>query len=198
MNDGTHRWLATDVLMTHQRRDSSSCLCGWSDLGKSHPEHVAAALEQAGALRTDDRAPVTSEGVPVRFARGVSDNSWLHKDEFAWFLEGYQYARNQTLAISALSKVSPEEMFYAVVAIMRGAGLGDPEDEPGSSSRATVGSATDVITVEYLIEIHPAAAGIEGDWRDDPRFDRLLDFAGELFGGWGVLGAHGRRRGSDG
>ena len=48
--------------------------------------------------------------------------------------------------------------------------------------------------VEYTIEVHPGAAGIEGDWRDDPRFGRLLDYAGELFG-WGVLGAYGRRTG---
>ena len=53
-------------------------------------------------------------------------------------------------------------------------------------------------TVEYTIEIHPGAAGIDGDWRDDPRFDLLLDYASGLFGGWGVVGAHGRRRGSDG
>ena len=47
-------------------------------------------------------------------------------------------------------------------------------------------------TVEWTIEIHPAAAGIDGDWRDDPRFDLLLDYAEGLFGGWGVVGAHGK------
>lgn len=35
---------AVDVLVAHQRRDIGGCLCGWSDLGKSHPEHVIAML----------------------------------------------------------------------------------------------------------------------------------------------------------
>ncbi len=52
MNDGTYRQLAAAVLVAHQRRDIGSCLCGWSELGKSHAEHVAAVLEAAGALRT--------------------------------------------------------------------------------------------------------------------------------------------------
>lgn len=51
MNDGTYRNLATWVLVAHQRRDSGSCMCGWGELGKSHAEHVASALEAAGALR---------------------------------------------------------------------------------------------------------------------------------------------------
>jgi hypothetical protein len=37
-----------DVLMAHQRQNSSSCLCGWSELGKSHPAHQAAMLAAAG------------------------------------------------------------------------------------------------------------------------------------------------------
>lgn len=32
------------VLVAHQRRDSGSCLCGWSDLGLSHPGHQADAI----------------------------------------------------------------------------------------------------------------------------------------------------------
>jgi hypothetical protein len=40
-----------DVLVAHQRRDIRSCGCGWDDLGKSHAEHVAAALASARALR---------------------------------------------------------------------------------------------------------------------------------------------------
>ena len=37
-----------DVLMEHQRQNERSCLCGWAELGKSHPEHQAAALTAAG------------------------------------------------------------------------------------------------------------------------------------------------------
>ena len=49
--DGTYRRLAVAVLVAHQRYDMGSCLCGWSELGKSHAEHVAQVLEDAGALR---------------------------------------------------------------------------------------------------------------------------------------------------
>lgn len=55
MVDATYRQLAAALLVAHQRRDSGSCLCGWSELGKSHAEHVAAVLDAAGALR--DRPP---------------------------------------------------------------------------------------------------------------------------------------------
>lgn len=52
MNDGTYRRLAASILIAHQRRDAGSCLCGWSELGHSHAEHVAEILDLAGALRT--------------------------------------------------------------------------------------------------------------------------------------------------
>lgn len=40
------------VLVQHQRKDISGCWCGWSQLGASHPEHVADVYEQAvNALR---------------------------------------------------------------------------------------------------------------------------------------------------
>ncbi|MDQ1053190.1 hypothetical protein QE394_001118 [Arthrobacter sp. SORGH_AS 212] len=37
-----------EVLIEHQRQSSSACLCGWSELGRSHPGHQAAALSAAG------------------------------------------------------------------------------------------------------------------------------------------------------
>lgn len=52
MVDLTYQRLAAAVLVAHQRRDIGSCLCGWSELGKSHADHVAAVLDAAGALRT--------------------------------------------------------------------------------------------------------------------------------------------------
>ena len=55
MNDGTYRQLAAAILVAHQRYDITSCLCGWAELGRSHAEHVASVLDNAGALR--DRAP---------------------------------------------------------------------------------------------------------------------------------------------
>lgn len=52
MPDATYRKLAAAVLVAHQRLNMSECLCGWSELGKSHAEHVAEVLDAAGALRT--------------------------------------------------------------------------------------------------------------------------------------------------
>ena len=46
---------ATEVLTTHQRRDSASCLCGWSRLGHSFAQHQADMLAAAGLLVTPDR-----------------------------------------------------------------------------------------------------------------------------------------------
>lgn len=45
-----------EVLVAHQRQGSQYCLCGWGELGHSHPEHVARELEAAGVLR---RGPST-------------------------------------------------------------------------------------------------------------------------------------------
>ena len=50
----------------------------------------------------------------------IDDDSWLHEERFKWFLEGYRYATTQTRAIPALVKVSPEELYFAVSAIIRG------------------------------------------------------------------------------
>jgi hypothetical protein len=41
---------AEALLISHQRRDVGSCLCGWSELGKSHAGHQAAVLREAGLL----------------------------------------------------------------------------------------------------------------------------------------------------
>ena len=59
MNDGTYRRLAAAVLVAHQRRNSASCLCGWSKLGLSHADHVVGLLDAVGALR--DFPPTTGE-----------------------------------------------------------------------------------------------------------------------------------------
>jgi hypothetical protein len=41
---------AEAILIAHQRRDVGSCLCGWSELGKSHAGHQVAKLREAGLL----------------------------------------------------------------------------------------------------------------------------------------------------
>jgi hypothetical protein len=42
---------AQAILTAHQRRDVTSCLCGWSELGKSHPAHQVAMLREAALLK---------------------------------------------------------------------------------------------------------------------------------------------------
>lgn len=46
------REVLTTVLVYHQRKDASSCGCGWAVLGASHAEHVADVYEQAALGKT--------------------------------------------------------------------------------------------------------------------------------------------------
>jgi len=48
---------AEAILIAHQRRDVGSCLCGWSELGKSHAGHQVAMLGEAGLLAPPDDEP---------------------------------------------------------------------------------------------------------------------------------------------
>ena len=41
---------AATVMISHQRISSQYCLCGWGELGASHPKHVAQALADAGII----------------------------------------------------------------------------------------------------------------------------------------------------
>lgn len=45
---------AEAILISHQRRDAGSCLCGWAELGKSHAGHQVEQLRAAGLLAPDD------------------------------------------------------------------------------------------------------------------------------------------------
>jgi hypothetical protein len=40
---------AAAVLVYHQRKDITSCMCGWSELGKSHAAHQARLALEAAA-----------------------------------------------------------------------------------------------------------------------------------------------------
>lgn len=52
--DSYDREKLIDVLVYHQRSDSSGCICGWGVLGESHAVHVADVYEMV--LR-EDAAP---------------------------------------------------------------------------------------------------------------------------------------------
>jgi hypothetical protein len=63
-----------EVLTEHQRQNSSSCLCGWSKLGHSHPEHQASMLTAAGfGLVKEAQAGAWDEGAEAEFDRGKFD-----------------------------------------------------------------------------------------------------------------------------
>ena len=47
---------AEAILISHQRRDVGSCLCGWAELGKSHAGHQVAKLREAGLLAQVEEA----------------------------------------------------------------------------------------------------------------------------------------------
>lgn len=71
-----------------------------------------------------------SNGINISFARQISPESWLNKEEFSWFKAGHAYASGQTHAISGLAACSPEEAFYIVVSVVHGAKLaGKPISE---------------------------------------------------------------------
>lgn len=51
MPDGTYRRLTEAVLIAHQRRADSNCLCGRLRLGQSWAVHVTHLLAEVGSLR---------------------------------------------------------------------------------------------------------------------------------------------------
>lgn len=64
----------------------------------------------------------------ILFPNKIREDSWIMTDpRFEWFKEGYYYAMTQTRAIPALAKVDPEELFFAVSAILRGVKLAGKE-----------------------------------------------------------------------
>lgn len=102
--------------------------------------HDPAVREQL-ALRTTAAAETDAAALPVQvlayMARGVKSDSWVATDprsEIREFFAGYQYAATQTMAIKALSQVSPEDLYYLWKALERGVGKYRTEQQNGSTS----------------------------------------------------------------
>lgn len=49
------RAVLVDVLIYHQRTESSGCGCGWGELGHSHAEHIVDVYEASVAARAEDQ-----------------------------------------------------------------------------------------------------------------------------------------------
>lgn len=49
--DHYSRSLLVEILIYHQRTDTSGCHCGWAVLGASYAEHVADVYEAARGIK---------------------------------------------------------------------------------------------------------------------------------------------------
>lgn len=56
---------AEAILIAHSRRDTGSCLCGWTKWGKSHAGHQVEMLREAGLLVAEPESPEVGAGVPL-------------------------------------------------------------------------------------------------------------------------------------
>jgi hypothetical protein len=84
--------VATAVLVDHQRRDIGSCLCGWAELGRSHPRHQVQMLAAAGVLVADvaDAAPEVSSIIfdfPTGWASLAASNPEQHHERCSYRTE---------------------------------------------------------------------------------------------------------------
>lgn len=61
--------IAEAILIAHQRHSIRGCLCGWSELGRSHPGHQVAMLREAGLL--DETGEVTEQHRDMLRAAGL-------------------------------------------------------------------------------------------------------------------------------
>jgi hypothetical protein len=50
-----HRDLLVLVLTYHQATETSGCICGWENLGASHPEHVVDVFEIAQGIKSREK-----------------------------------------------------------------------------------------------------------------------------------------------
>lgn len=89
-----------------------------TDLGPSERVALADDLVRAIELgQTGLEEPLT---INVAVASRITENSWLNEDRFEEFRAGYRYASTQTMAISGLAKLTPEELYYVWSAVDHG------------------------------------------------------------------------------
>lgn len=64
------------------------------------------------------------------YPNDIKPDSWLNDPKYKWFIDGYLYAMTQNKAIPTLFMMEPEDLYFAVVAIMRGANIPIPDEKP--------------------------------------------------------------------
>jgi hypothetical protein len=47
------REMLVEILIYHWRTNTSGCGCGWGELGKSHPDHIADVYEDSMRVRME-------------------------------------------------------------------------------------------------------------------------------------------------
>ena len=63
MTDDLRTRIVVAVLTSHQRQTAQHCLCGWGQLGHSHPEHQAdAVIREIGLIRDPFSTVASADG----------------------------------------------------------------------------------------------------------------------------------------
>jgi hypothetical protein len=75
---------AEAILLAHLKRDIRGCMCGWSELGKSHPGHQVAMLREAALLND---APVEEGAARAGRAQQRPDLTHLGRGAVVAFLD---------------------------------------------------------------------------------------------------------------
>lgn len=69
------------ILVAHQRYSIEGCLCGWSELGKSHAKHQATMLREAGLLAQHDESSKGESVTPLK--KLILDGLAIFTEDFA-------------------------------------------------------------------------------------------------------------------
>lgn len=69
----------SDLLVDHQRTENSGCICGGVSLGRSHCDHVAQVLHDAGFLNTGNTARSNLE-VEIVYRFGQPSQATIKND----------------------------------------------------------------------------------------------------------------------
>jgi cytochrome c553 len=73
--------------------------------------------------------------IELQIASNIKESSWLNEKRFEWFVKGYEFASTQMRSIPALSQTRPEDMYFAVSSVVRGAARDKFEHMPEKLKR---------------------------------------------------------------
>lgn len=93
-------------------------------------QHAGVRAAKLSAMPPAEHAP--PDTLAVLIPREIAPASWLNGPGYESFRKAYAYAETQTWAIPALAKCSPEELYAAYTALLRGTGFIADALESGS------------------------------------------------------------------